>query len=159
MNTRLILLPLLLIAAALSLACSSSSGSDGPTGTASEITEQIFTEASVDPFGSTISLTTNDEIAFFLGSTNYPTFADTAVVQPMISIDTRMLYVLKLDSEQEVEDVVAQLEEDIDPERLICVTFTHDDVVIDSRGTVVFMTINSNPDERAALVAAFAAIE
>lgn len=157
LNMRPLVLLVLLLVAALSLACSS--GSDGPTGTASEITEQIFTEASVDAFGPTLSLTTNDEIEFFLGSTNYPTFADTAVVQPMISIDTRMLYVLKLESDDEAADVIAQLEEDIDPTRLICVTFTHDDVVIDSRGPVVFMTINSNPEERAALAAAFSSID
>ena len=157
LNTRLTLLLALLVAAALSLACSS--GSDSPTGTALEIAENVFSEASVDPFGPSLALATSDEIEFFLGSTNYPAFADTAVVQPMISLDTRMLYVLKLESDDEAADVIAQLEEDIDPTRLICVTFTHDDVVIDSRGTVVFMTINSNQDERAALVAAFAAID
>jgi hypothetical protein len=51
------------------------------------------------------------------------------------------------------------LDEDIDPQRLICVSFTMEDVVIESRGDVIFMTINSNVEQRDALVTAFAAIQ
>jgi len=116
-------------------------------------------EAGVEPFGETTTLTTDQEIEFFLGSTNYPPFTDTAVVQPMISIDARILYILKVATEKEAADVVAQLGVDVDPNRLICVAFSPDDVVIDSRGTVVFMVIDSNHDERNALAEAFKTIK
>ncbi len=148
-----------LIAGLLVSACSSgSSGSAAPTGTAAEIAQKVFDEAKVEPFGETRTLETPEDIAFFLGSTNYPPFVDTAVVQPMISIDARIMYVLEVASEQEAADVVKQLETDVDPNKLICVTFTMDDVVIDSRGTVVFMVIDSKAEERDALANAFKTI-
>jgi hypothetical protein len=151
------LAPVALAVVVLSSACSS--GSDAPTGTASEIAGNVFTEAGVEPFGEPFSLNNDQEIEFFLGSTNYPTFTDTAVVQPMISVDTRILYILEVETEDEAADVVAQLEEDVDPTRLICVTFSVDDVVIDARGNVVFMVIDSDAAERTALADAFASID
>lgn len=154
-TNKIVLIALLL--AMLSSACSS--GSDSPAGTAAEIADKVFTEAGVEPFGEAVSLTTDQEIEFFLGSTNYPPFTDTAVVQPMINLDTRILYVLIVETESEAADVVAQLEVDVDPTRLICVTFSPDDVVIDSRGNVVFMVINSDADERDALADAYASID
>lgn len=148
------------IASLLVAACTSSSGgSAAPTGTAAEIAGKIFTEAKVEPFGETRSLQSAEDITYFLGSTNYPTFSDTAVVQPMISIDARILYVLEVASDGEAADVVKQLEADVDPTKLICVTFTMEDVVIDSRGTVVFMVIDADPTERDALASAFKTID
>jgi hypothetical protein len=136
-----------------------SSGSSAPAGTAAEIAGKVFTEAGVEPFGDTISLASDEEIEYFLGSTNYPAFTDTAVAQPMISIDARILYVLKVANEKEAAEVIDQLEVDVDPDRLICVQFSMDDVAIESRGTVVFMVIDSDHEERNALTAAFDGID
>ncbi|MCJ7832009.1 MAG: hypothetical protein MUP92_01000 [Actinobacteria bacterium] len=153
--SKLVLVSLVL--AVFTSACSS--GSSGPTGTAAEIAANTFTEAKVEPFGETTSLTSDQEIEFFLGSTNYPPFTDSAVVQPMMSIDARIMYILEVATEKEAADVVTQLAVDVDPNRLICVVFSPDDVVIDSRGTVVFMVIDSNHDERNALAEAFKTIK
>jgi len=146
-----------LVLAALVSACSS--GADGPSGTASEIAEKVFVEAGVEPFGPTVSITTDQEIEFFLGSTNYPEFTDTAVAQPMISIDPRILYVLQVATKDQAAETVTQLEADIDPQRLVCVQFSPDDVVISSRGSVVFLVIDSDHAERDALAAAFEAVD
>lgn len=141
------------------LASGCSSGSSAPSGTAAEIAANVFAEAGVEPFGETVSLTTEQEIEYFLGSTNYPEFSDTAVVQPMISIDARILYILEAATEDDATAVTDQLETDVDPARLVCVQFSMDDVVINSRGTVVFMVIDSNHDERNALATAFETID
>jgi hypothetical protein len=77
----------------------------------------------------------------------------------MISIDTRVLYIIKAANKGDLELIKAQLDEDIDPNRLVCVTFTLEDVVIESRGNVIFMTINSKPEQRTALTEAFKTIE
>jgi len=156
-RAQLRLVPIVLAVAVLAAACSS--GADAPSGTATEIADQVFVEAGVEPFGNTISLETDQEIEYFLGSTNYPDFTDSAVVEPMIGLDARILYILIAESEKDAADIVVQLEEDVDPARLICVTFTLDDVVIDSRGNVVFMTINSDLAQREALAEAFTTIE
>lgn len=149
-----------IFAGLLVAACSSGSGgSAAPAGTSAEIAQKVFDEAKVEPFGETQTLDTPEEISYFLGSTNYPPFTDTAVVQPMISIDARIMYVLEVATEAEAADVVKQLEVDVDPTKLVCVVFTMDDVVIDSRGTVVFMVIDANPAERDALANAFKTIE
>ncbi len=76
----------------------------------------------------------------------------------MITSDTPWLHVTTAPNREEVEELIAALEANIDPDRLICVTFSLDDVVIASRGDVVFLTINSDPDQRAALAEAFQAI-
>lgn len=151
---------LLLIVAAFALIASAcSSGGDAPSGTAAEIADNVFAEAGVEPFGPTISLETPADIEFFLGSTNYPEFTDSAVVQPLVNIDTRILYILMVETADDADDVKAQLEEDVDPTKLICVAFSLEDVVIDSRDNVVFMVIDSNHDERDALAEAFQAID
>jgi len=145
------------VGALLVLGCSS--GPSAPSGTAADIADKVFTEAGVQPFGEATSLSTDQEIEYFLGSTDYPTFSDSAVVQPMLSIDTRILYVLKVATATDASAVMEQLEEDVDPARLICVQFSMDDVQINSRDTVVFMVIDSNHEERNALAAAFEKIE
>ncbi len=152
----------LLLLAAVALmgtvaACSS--GPAAPAGTASEIADKVFAEAGVDPFGPKQNLEKAQDREFYLGAADYPAFADSAVVLPMISIDTRVLYVIKAASSDDVDKMMTQLEENIDPNRLVCVTFSLDDVVIDSRGDVVFMTINSNEEQRLALAEGFKAIE
>ncbi len=130
----------------------------GPAGSAAEIADKIFAEAGTDPFGMSAPILTEQDMQWLLGSADYPEFADSAAVTPMMNIDTRMLHVIKAANADEVDEIKAALELNIDPNRLICVTFSIEDVVIDSRGDVVFMTINSDPDQRAALAEAFLAI-
>ena len=151
---------LLLIVTALAVivtACGSGSGA--PSGNAEDIAANVFAEAGVEPFGPAIKLETPSDIEYFLGSTNYPEFVDSAVVQPLISIDARILYILTLDDADQADTVMAQMETDIDPTRLICVAFSLEDVVIDSRDNVVFMVIDQNHDERDALAEAFQAVD
>ena len=107
----------LLLVVLTATACSS--GGSAPTGTAAEIAENIFAEAGVEPFGPTVALETEQDIEFFLGSTNYPPFTDSAVVQPLINVDARLVEVLVVGSSDEADEVKAQLEIDIDPTRLI----------------------------------------
>ncbi|MFC1948325.1 hypothetical protein ACFLXY_10460 [Chloroflexota bacterium] len=135
------------------------SGPSAPAGTAAEITDSIFTQAKVEPFGMSQPLEAAQDIEFYLGASDYPDFAEAVVVLPMISIDTRVLYIIKAANKGDVETIKTKLDENIDPNKLICVTFAMEDVVIDSRGDVIFMTINSKADERTALAEAFKTIE
>jgi len=130
----------------------------GPAGSAAEIAENIFTEAGVDPFGPAAEIIAAENMEWLLGSTEYPEFADSAAVLPMISLDTRVLNVIKAENSDEVEDIKTALAANIDPNHLICVTFALEDVIIESRGDVVFMTINSDHDQRDALAEAFRTI-
>ena len=151
---------LLLIISVFALALAAcGSGESAPTGSADEIAQKVFAEAGVEPFGPTASLESDEDLEFYLGSTNYPEFTDTAVVLPLINLDTRALYILKVETADEAEEVLAQLEEDVDPNKLICVSFALEDVIDDSRDYVVFMTINSDHDQRDALAEAFQAID
>lgn len=134
------------------------SGPSTPTGTASEIADKIFTQSGVESFGMSQPIS-DDNIEFYLGTSDYPVFADAIVVAPMISIDTRVLYVIKAANKSDIETIKTKLDENIDPARLICVTFAMEDVVIDSRGDIIFMTINSDTDQRTALAEAFKTIE
>jgi hypothetical protein len=131
------------------------SDEQGPSGTAAEIADKIFAEAGAEPFGPARGIGSDDDMRFLLGSTEYPEFADFAGVIPMISLDTRVLHVIKATNVDEVEDIKIALEKNIDPAHLICVTFALEDVVIESRGDVVFMTINSDHEQRDALADAF----
>jgi hypothetical protein len=146
-----------LFAAAALVACSSDP--EGPAGTASEIADKIFEESGVQPFGMVDTIDTDDKMTFYLGSTNYSGLAESAVVLPMINIDTRALYILKASELDSVDTILAQLELDVDPNKLVCVSFAHEDVVIQARGEVIFMTINSNAEQRDALVTAFTGLE
>ncbi len=154
------LLFLMVVVLSLSIigACSSDEPAT-PAGTAAEIVDKIFAEAGVESFGMSQNLDKSEDIEFYLGSTDYPDFEDAVVVMPMISIDTRTLYVIKAADKSDVAKIMTKLEQNIDPNKLICVTFTLEDVVIDSRGDIVFMTINSNPEQRTALAEAFKVIE
>ncbi|MFC1864509.1 hypothetical protein ACFLYG_01610 [Chloroflexota bacterium] len=134
-------------------------GESAPVGTAAEIADKIFTQSGVEPFGMSQTLEKDEDIEFLLGSTDYPKFADSIVVLPMISIDTRVLYIIKAANKGDVETIKTKLDENIDPDRLICVTFSLEDVVIESRGDVIFMTINSKPEQKNALVEAFNTID
>lgn len=151
---------LLIIVSALALMGAACGGGDGaPSGTAEEIAMNVFAEAGVEPFGPALSLQSDQDTEFYLGSTNYPDFVDTAVVIPLINLDTRALYILELDSADEAEEVMEQLETDVDPQKLICVTFAEEDVITDSRDNIVFMVINSDHAERDALAEAFETID
>lgn len=155
-KTMALAISMLLLAIAL-VACGETE-EQGPEGTAAEIADKIFTEAGTDPFGMSQEIATVADKEWLLGSAEYPEFADSVAVMPMISLDTRVLHVIKAANSDEVDELIAALEANIDPDRLICVTFSLDDVVIASRGDVVFLTINSDPDQRAALAEAFQAI-
>jgi hypothetical protein len=134
------------------------SGEQGPSGTAAEIADKIFEEAGTDPFGPAAEITVDANMEWLLGSTEYPEFVDSVAVMPMMNLDTRALHVIKAANSDEVEDIKAALTTNIDPLRLICVQFSMDDVVIESRGDIVFVTINTDADQRAALAEAFLAI-
>jgi len=146
-------------ASALAVLAACAGGAAAPTGTATEIIDKVFAQASVEPFGMSQSLATDEDIAFFLGSTDYPPFAEAVAVMPMISIDTRVLVIIKAADKGNVERIKAGLEENIDPNRLVCVTFSPQDVAIESRGDVILMTINTDAEQRTALVEAFKGIE
>lgn len=135
-----------------------SSGPTGPTGDATQIVTNTFEGAAVEMWGEPISLTTDEEETFFLGSTNYPDFTSTAIVQPMISIDPRIAYVLETASEADAIATMEQLQTDIDPNKLICVSFSMADVRQERRGNVVFMVIDSDHAERDSLASAFLAV-
>jgi hypothetical protein len=133
-------------------------GSAAPTGDATEVITATFKQADVEMWGQPVSITNDEEQTFYLGSTNYPDFTSTAIVQPMMSIDPRIAYVLETSTEAEAIATMDQLKKDIDPNKLICVTFSVDDVRQERRGTVVFMVIDSDHTERDALADAFLAI-
>ena len=151
---------ILLIVAVLSLfsVIGCTSGPTAPVGTAGEIADKIFTKAGVEPFGMSQQIT-DENMEFYLGSLDYPEFADSMVVTPMINLDTRVLYIIKATNKGDVEMIKTKLDENIDPNKLVCVTFSMEDVVIESRGDIIFMTINSDADQKAALEEAFQTIE
>ena len=134
-------------------------GTAAPTGTAAEIADKIFAGSQVEPFGMAQSLETDADKELFLGSADYPAFADSVAVMPMINIDTRVLVVIKATAKNEVEDIKTRLKENVDPNRVVCVTFSLEDVAIESRGDVILMTINTDAEQRTALVGAFEAID
>ena len=135
-------------------------GESAPSGTADEIADKIFAESGVTfRAPERLSLEKDEDREFYLGSTNYPEFEDSVAVVPMIRIDTRVLYVIKATNKGDIDTIKTVLKENIDPSRLICVTFSLEDVVIENRGEVIFMTINSDAEQRAALVEAFRTIE
>ena len=154
-----IALLLLTIILSISILGGCAGGESAPAGTAAEIADKIFTQAGVEPFGMSQTLEKDEDIEFLLGSTDYPKFADSMVILPMISIDTRVLYVIRAANKGDVEIIKTKLDENIDPNKLVCVTFSLEDVVIESRGDVIFMTINSDAEQRASLVEAFKTIE
>jgi len=153
-------LVIILLSAILSIigltACAG--GESAPAGTTAEIADRVFQQAGVQPFGVSEKLSA-ENMEFYLGTLDYPEFADSVVIIPMISIDTRVLYIIKAANKGDVETIKTKLDENIDPDRLICVTFSMEDVVIESRGDVIFMTINSDPEQRIALAEAFSTIE
>lgn len=110
-------------------------------------------------FGPYQGLEDDEAKEFYLGSRDYPAFADAVAVIPMISIDTRVLVIIRAADKGSVQEIKDKLAQNIDPERLICVTFSPEDVVIDSRGDVVFLGINSDVEQRKALSEAFSAIQ
>jgi len=156
---RLVLATLIVVPSIL--ACGSSAGASkpaAPTGSTVEIAEAVFTESGVEMWGEPVSIADDEWMEYYLGSTNYPEFASTTIVQPMISVDPRMVYVLETKTEEEAIATMEQLTEDVDPARLICVVFSLEDVRQERRGNVVFMVIDGNHAERDALADAFLAI-
>jgi hypothetical protein len=134
-------------------------GETAPAGTSAEIADKIFANAQVESFGMSQTIETEADMEFYLGSTEYPAFADAFAVTPMINIDTRVLIILKAADSSNVDEIKAKLEENIDPNKVVCVTFTLEDVEIESRGDVIFLTINTDPEQRSALLEAFRTIE
>jgi len=158
-NVKRFSILLFLTAALLAIQVGCASGPAGPTGTASEIADRIIDEAGLQRLAEARSLESDEDKLFFLGSADYPPFADAAVVQAMIRIDPRLLVVIRAADEKDVPQIKTDLEKNIDPNRLICVRFSLDDVVLDSRGDVVFMTINPDAEQRTALAETFKKIE
>jgi hypothetical protein len=134
-------------------------GDSGPAGTAAEIADRVFAESGVENFGMAQSLETDADKELFLGSADYPAFADSVAIMPMINIDTRVLVIIRAADQKDVETIKTSLEENIDPNRVVCVTFSLDDVAIEDRGDVVFLTINTDAEQRTALVEAFQNID
>ena len=130
-----------------------------PTGTAAEIADKVFTASGVDPFGMQQNLATDEDYEFYLGASDYPAFSEAAAVMPMINIDTRVLVILKAADKGDVEEIKDSLRENIDPNRVVCVTFSLEDVAIESRGEVILMTINTDAEQRTAMVDAFRSID
>jgi hypothetical protein len=134
-------------------------GQSAPTGTVAEIAEKVFTASGVEPFGMEQSLTTDEDREFFLGSRDYPAFSEAVAVMPMINIDTRVLVIIKAADKGDVEKIKSSLKENIDPNRVVCVTFSLEDVAIESREDVILMTINTDAEQRMAMVDAFKSID
>ena len=152
-----ILLFVTTILLAIQVGCAS--GPAGPVGTAVEIAEKLVAETDLTRLGEARPIETDDDMTFFLGSTDYPQFTDVAVVQALIRVDPRLIVVIRAFDPDEVRQIKSALKNNIDPNRLICVRFSLDDVVIDSRGDVVFMAINPDAEQRTALAEAFEKIE
>ncbi len=130
-----------------------------PAGTATEIANKIFAEAGVESFGPYQGLEDDETKEFYLGSRDYPAFADAVAVIPMISLDTRVLVIIRATDKGSVQEITDKLAQNIDPNRLVCVTFTPEDVAIESRGDVIFLGINSDSEQRKALLEAFKSIQ
>jgi hypothetical protein len=134
-------------------------GESAPSGTASEIADKMFAQSGVEKFGMSDSIQDDSKKEFYLGSKDYPAFADSVVVLPMINIDTRVLAIIKAADKGDAGEIKTELEENIDPNRVVCVTFTLEDVTIESRGEVIFLSINTDADQRKALLDAFEEID
>ena len=134
-------------------------GQAAPTGTTAEIVDKVFTASDVEPFGMQQSLATDEDNEFYLGSRDYPAFSEAVAVMPMINIDTRVLVIIQATDKGDVDEIKSSLRENIDPNRVVCVTFSLEDVAIESRGEVILMTINTDAEQRAAMVEAFKSID
>jgi len=134
-------------------------GETAPTGAAAEIADKIFAEAAVENFGFSQAIVNDSDLEYYLGSKDYPEFIDSMAVVPMINIDTRALVVIRAADKGDVEDIKIKLKENIDPNKVVCVTFSLEDVEIESRGDVILLTINSDAEQRSSLVEAFRNIE
>ncbi len=134
-------------------------GSSAPTGTTAEIADKIFTASGVESFGMVQPVATDEDREFYLGSRDYPAFSEAIAVMPMINIDTRVLVIIKAADKGDVEKIKTRLRENIDPNRVVCVTFSLEDVEIESREDVILMTINTDAEQRTALVEAFKSID
>ncbi|MFC2038204.1 hypothetical protein ACFLUG_00325 [Chloroflexota bacterium] len=158
MKKASLFLPALLLSVFVLTGCAT--GPSAPSGTVDEIADKVFAESGVTfRAPERLSLENDENREFYLGSTEYPEFANSVAVVPMIRIDTRVLYVIKAANKGDIETIKTALKDNIDPNRLICVTFSLEDVVIESRGDIIFMTINSDIEQRTALEEAFIAIE
>ncbi len=150
-----------LLAAVFSLAIlvGCAGGKSAPTGTAAEIADEVFAASGVENFGMLQNLETDEDREFYLGSRDYPAFSEAIAVMPMINIDTRVMVIIKAADKGDVEEIKTKLRENIDPNRVVCVTFSLEDVEIESRGDVILMTINTDAEQRTALVEAFKSID
>ncbi len=134
-------------------------GQSAPTGTTAEIADKVFAAAGVESFGMSQNLATEEDNEFYLGSRDYPAFSEAIAVMPMINLDTRVLVIIKAADKGDVEDIKTRLTENIDPNRVVCVTFSLQDVAIESRGDVILLTINTDAEQRTAMVEAFKSID
>jgi hypothetical protein len=130
-----------------------------PAGTSDEILERVFAEAGLEPFGPVEPIADAAEARWFLGSTDHPPFTDTAVANAGTSVDPRIAYVLRTAGDRDAADVLRLLDRDVDPDRLLAVSFEREDALMDRRGNVVFLVIAADQAQRNALADAFARLE
>ena len=151
---------LLLVAVlAFSILTGCTGGDSSPSGTASEIADKVFAQSGVEKFGMSDGIQDDSKKEFYLGSKDYPAFADSVVVLPMINIDTRVLAIIKAADKGDAGEIKTKLKANIDPNRVVCVTFTLEDATIESRGDVIFLSINTDAEQRKALLDAFEEID
>ena len=140
-------LPAAVLSLAILVGCAG--GQSAPTGTAAEIADKVFAASGVESFGMSQNVETDEDREFYLGSRDYPEFSEAMAVMPMINIDTRVLVIIKAAGKGDVEDIKTRLRENIDPNRVVCVTFSLEDVAIESRGDVILM-VTTRPSWRMA---------
>ena len=134
-------------------------GQSAPKGTTAEIADKVFAASGVENFGMPQNLETDEDKEFYLGSRDYPVFSEAVAVMPLINLDTRVLVIIKTADMKDVEGIKTRLRENVDPNRVVCVTFSLEDVAIESRGDVILMMINTDAEQRTALVEAFKSID
>jgi hypothetical protein len=143
----------------LSILVGCAGGQSAPKGTAAEIANKVFAASGVENFGMSQNLKTAEDKEYYLGSTDYPAFSEAIAVTPLINLDTRVLVIIKAADQRKVEDIKTRLRENIDPNRIVCVTFSLEDVAIESRGEVILLTINTDAEQRTAMIEAFKSID
>ncbi len=139
-------------------------GKSAPAGTAAEIADKIFAKAGVKNFGMSRTIEEDSDKYLFLRSVDYPKFVDSVGIIPTISIDTKFLVIVKAANKDDIEEIKTKLKENVVPIILVCDgtncnTFSLFDVAIESREDVIFLTIDTNAEERDSLVEAFKTIQ
>lgn len=110
--------------------------------TASEILNKMINDSGAEFGGGFETVIDENNMMTYLGSADYPAFKDSAVYAPMMSIDVTLLVVVQAENIEDVDTIVEMMIENIDPHRLICVSFEYEDVAIPHMGDTVALIIN-----------------